>query len=110
MTLAVIPFALVRMYRSTGVPSAVVPKSTFWMPAAILPESFGRGSAATPGAHKAEKTEIMTPPHIPDVCMDRLPVCEFPVRTCQGQSRKNAAREPLPSSFVPADDGSEKTG
>jgi hypothetical protein len=50
----------------------------------------------------------MTPPHIPDVCMDRLLVFEFPERTFQGQSREKATLEPLAGWFVLGDDGSRR--
>src|SRR5262245_43945853 len=102
MTLAVVPFALVSTYRSTGVLSAVLPKSNFWMPGSILPAPFACGSAAMPGEHIAQTTAIMTPPHIADVRMVRLLVSSLPNRTFHLQSREKASPEPLSGSF-PAD-------
>src|SRR5229473_8613372 len=72
MTLAVVPLALVSTYRSTGVPSAVLPKSIFWMPISTLPPPFARGSSAAPGELQIQRTQSITPPHTEDVCMDRL--------------------------------------
>src|SRR5579871_4305017 len=72
MTFAVIPLALVKTYRSTGVPSAVLPNSIFWTPASILPPPFACGSAAAPDENPIPKTQTSAPASTEDVCIDQL--------------------------------------
>src|SRR5947209_1752913 len=78
MTLACTPFALVSTYRSTAVPSAVLPNAFLSTPAFIFAPPFALDSAAVPGEPTAQSKETIMPTN-PAALMEALLVANDPV-------------------------------